>query len=229
MFRALLVKELREIWWLGLLPLGFVLYAVLNQTSHSLWEIIVPRDPDEWDLVPFAETAYQTTGLFQSILQWGCILAAALGLWQTFRESQSRTWHFLLYRPVDRQVILGAKMLSAALIYSIAIVLPVGGLALWVATPGTHASPFHWSLTAPAWYAVAAGPAVYLSALFAGLRQGSIIGPRWWPLIGTATAFGLAAMALPTQFLVAISVALVVWDTLLIAAVRAELKSADFG
>ncbi|MDB5338418.1 MAG: family transporter protein [Planctomycetaceae bacterium] len=223
MLRALCIKELREIWWLGLLPLAFMLYAVSDESSLSPWLLVVSRSLDRWEKIPFGDSLFALAAL-----QWGCLLAAALGLWQSFRESHSRTWHFLLHRPVDRQVILTAKLFSAAVVYLLAIVLPVLGLAVWAAIPGTHASPFDWSLTASAWYAVSVGTAVYLSGMFAGLRRGRMIGTRWWPLVATSIVVGATALSFLAPATVWIWGLLLFWDTLLIAAVRAELNSADF-
>lgn len=223
MFRALVIKELREIWWLGLLPLGFMLYAISGEASQGHWLSLTPQNPEAWQKMPFADSVFA-----RHTVQWGCILAGAMGLWQTFRESQSRTWHFLLHRPVSRPVILNAKILSALLVYSLVIVLPVLSLVVWAATPGTHSSPFHWSVTLPTWYAASAGTALYLAGLFAGLRRGSMLGTRWWPLVGATVVLVLGMWAIPRQFSFLFWGSLLLWDVLMAAAIYAELKSADF-
>lgn len=223
MFRALLIKELREIWWLGIVPLGFMIYAIAQDSSYNFWHSVGPRLLERWERMPFADAT-----LTHSTLQWGCILAAAVGLWQTFRESQSRTWHFLLHRPVDRQVVLRSKVLAAGLIYFLAIVVPILGLTIWAATPGTHASPFHWLLPIPAWYAVTAGTGLYLAAIFAGLRRGHLLGSRWWPLVAASAVFGIVAAYTPRELIAPLWIVLLVWDALLAAAIYTELKATDF-
>lgn len=232
MFRALFVKELRESWWLGLLPLAMMLYYSAVETEFGRVSGIGfgfrhVSHPERYHEMPFG-----TMALARSTLLWGSLLAGGLGLWQTFRESQSRTWHFLFYRPVDRFTILWAKVSAAAVVYTLAILIPVLAVCLWAATPGTHASPFRWLLTYPAWYAVAAGPVFYLAALFAGMRRGHLLGTRWWPLIGVAASFGsMGNEFLPTwrmDLQIAVWAALLVGGALLVAPVRDELQAADF-
>jgi hypothetical protein len=229
MFRTLFIKELREIWWIGLLPLGVMLYAAANEVEIGLigstgrYGFRHFAEPGMAHTIPFASESFSG-----SILLWGCILASGLGVWQTFRESQSRTWHFLLHRPVRRELILVAKLAAAATIYALAIVLPVVAVVWWAATPGTHASPFHWSMTASSWLATATGSALYLSALFAGLRGGRMTGTRWWPLIGAAAIFALAVTSGLKEFYVWVWVLLLLWDIVMAAAVRDELALTDF-
>jgi hypothetical protein len=56
--------------------------------------------------------------------------------------------------------------------------------ALWAATPGTHASPFYWSMTKPAWQVWFALPAVYMAAFVCGVRPARWYGSRLLPLVG---------------------------------------------
>ncbi len=232
MFRALFVKELREIWWLGLVPMAVVVYTAAAEAEFGRVDgfgfgFRHYTNPEAYHTMPFHGPQFSIT-----VLLWGGILAGILGLWQTFRESQSRTWHFVLHRPVDRSLILWSKVAASAVIFALAILLPVIAVCLWAATPGTHASPFRWSLTGPVWFAAATGSAIYLAALFAGLRRGHLIGPRWWPLIGVAAWFGCAGAAFmgpwPTGFFLLMWGSLLVCDTLLASTVRDELRSADF-
>lgn len=229
MFRTLFVKELREIWWLGLLPLGTMVYAAAGEVQFGLirstgsygfrhW-----AEPNSVHPIPFA-----TDNFAQSVLLWGCILATVLGLWQTFRESQSRTWHFLLHRPVSRELILSAKVTSAAVIYSLAVGVPALAVVVWAATPGTHASPFYWSMTASVWLALAIGVALYLAALFAGLRRGRMIGTRWWPLIAAGMFFGFGMGTGLYEFHTVLWGLLLVSTVVMAASVRDELKLTDF-
>ena len=55
--------------------------------------------------------------------------------------------------------------------------------ALWAATPGTHASPFFWWMTKPAWHVWTVLPAIYAGAFLCGVRSA-----RWYawllPLVG---------------------------------------------
>ncbi len=61
------------------------------------------------------------------------------------------------------------------------IVLGVGDYArvlcyaLWASTPGTHASPFFWSMTAGPWQFCTIVPLIYLGAFFSGLRHCELV------------------------------------------------------
>lgn len=228
MFRVLFMKELREIWWFGLLTLLAMLYLVAGEMEFGRlpnWGYGSLRNayPEKFHTVPFV------SGNFAKLtLQWGCILAGVMGLWQTFREIQSRTWHFLLHRPVPRLLVLRAKIAAAASVYAVAILLPVLLVTAWAATPGSHPAPFRWILIAPTYLAVFAALPIYLAALFAGLRRGHILGTRWWPLILAAILFGFGPATLPPVMGVAMWVAIVISSLLFVAVVRDEMKSADF-
>lgn len=229
MFRILLLKELREIWWIGLLVLLAMLYGVALEVDFGSrpggrgYGFLRYTEVNTFHKPPLVDGSFART-----VLLWGIILAAVLGSWQTFRETQSRTWHFLLYRPVDRVLILWAKVLAAALLFGLAICLPAFTVMAWAATPRAHASPFHWLLTAPVWYALAACPVVYFAALFAGLRRSHLAGCRWWPLIGVVIVFCALPLNLPNQFTVWMSGLLVIWTLLMVVQVRDELRAADF-
>lgn len=222
MFRGLVLKELREIWWLGLLPLAVMIHVTFREAGRDLLSGAV-RDLNYWQTMPFADSQ-----VAYSALQCGCLLAAALGLWQTFRESQGHTWHFLLHRPANRQAILGAKLAAAAAVYLLSVVMPPLCLALWAATAGTHPSPFAWSLTDTTWYAAAAGTTLYLAGMFAGLRRGRLYGSRMWPLLGAGVLFGIGSVVIPYSCLTWMWMVLLLWDLLLAFAVRDELLAADF-
>ncbi|MDB5386740.1 MAG: family transporter protein [Planctomycetaceae bacterium] len=229
MFRVLFLKELREIWWIGVPVLLVLLYGVSLEIEFG-----ARPDGEGYGFLRYTELdryhpAPLIGGTFaRLILLWGGMFSGVLGLWQTFRETQSRTWHFLLYRPVNRNVLLWAKVLAASALFAVVVLLPAVGVMLWAATPFAHASPFRWSLTAPVWYALAACPAAYFAALFAGLRRSHLAGTRWWPLLGSVCAFGLLPNMVPNVFAIWVWALLLIWISLLIAAVRDELCAADF-
>lgn len=228
MFRVLFIKELREIWWFGLLVLLAMLYLVAGEVEFGqlrMWGYGFLRVvyPERVHSVPFINGDFAKFTLF-----WSCGLAGVLGLWQTFRETQSRTWHFLLHRPVSRGLILQAKVATAAIVYAIAILLPVLLVTAWAAIPGTHASPFHWTLVAPTFLAAATGIPIYLTALFAGLRRGHLLGSRWWPLVASALWFGFGPINLPAAMTSWMWVSVLLSTLLFTATVRDEMVSADF-
>lgn len=229
MFRALFLKEFREVWWTGPLALLPMLYSVAKEvdfgsrTSGSGYTFLRVTETYVLHTPPLIDG-----GFARSILLCGSLLAGFLGLWQTFRETQSRTWHFLLYRPVQRSHIFRAKAAAAATVFGFAIILPALAVLIWAATPGTHASPFHWTLASPVCYAIAVGPVIYLAALFVGLRRSHLLGSRWWPLIGVVTLFALLPNSLPHHFTLGIWLMLLIASGFLTATIQDELRLTDF-
>jgi hypothetical protein len=109
--------------------------------------------------------------------------ALTLGFWQTLWESGRGTFLFLLHRPVPRSSVFTIKLavgLAATLLVS---GLPILLYALWAAVPGTHASPFYWSMTTWAWLLWFRLPIIYLGAFLSGLREGNWFGSRALPLL----------------------------------------------
>ena len=99
-----------------------------------------------------------------------CILAIVVGLRQTLWESSRGTFHFLLHRPARRDAIFGVKLLVGEAACLAISLLPVACYALWATAPGTHASPFAWSMSGWAWRMSFEMPVVYLGAFLSGLR-----------------------------------------------------------
>ena len=61
--------------------------------------------------------------------------------------------------------------------------VPILVYAWWAATPGTHAGPFEWSMTLPAWQLWLSITAIYLAAFLVGMRPARWIGSRLLPLV----------------------------------------------
>jgi hypothetical protein len=98
---------------------------------------------------------------------------------------------------------------------------------MWAATPGTHASPFEWSMTMPVWGAWFGMLTIYLGAFLSGLRPGAWVGTRLAPL---AAAAGVLAVSTAMWWLsgaLAVSVYIVVLITADIALAVAILETAD--
>ena len=118
--------------------------------------------------------------------------AVALGLWQTMLESSRGTFQVLLHGPVRRGAIFGAKLAVGIAVCLLVTCLPLLFYALWAATPGKHASPFHWSMTSWAWELCLQLPLLYLGAFLSGLRPARLLGSRFFPL--AASLLALLAM-----------------------------------
>ena len=72
-------------------------------------------------------------------------------------------------------------------------------MAVWAATPGTHASPFEWSMTVPIWIGWFAMTILYLGAFHTVVRPGRWYRSRLLPLAASAVAT-FAAVGLATAF-----------------------------
>ena len=178
MFRAMVVKELRETG--AILVLAFVAYVYI--TAPFMGIHYLPWT--EWRNpvgVPFVDTINDPFA--QNFGRVSAILAVALGLWQTLGEAIYGTYPFLLHRPANRRWLLGAKLLVGGGAYLICAALPVLGYALWAATTGTHAGPFQWSMTVDAWQIWARLVLLYLAAFLCGIRPGRWLGTRLLPMV----------------------------------------------
>jgi ABC-type transport system involved in multi-copper enzyme maturation permease subunit len=213
MLTALGWKESRE-----LLPL--VALALAAQT----YLVGAPPDlqyfyTDSEGVIPFVSGSVATL-LFVT----AGLAAFVTGLWQTVWELGRGTFHFLLHRPASRGAIFGAKLLVGTLACLAISALPVLGYALWAAAPGTHASPFDWSMTSWAWALCLKIPLVYFGAFLSGLHGGSWFGSRLFPVAASVLALMFLEVMQPWPLVgIALCLALeacFVWVILRVAATR---------
>ena len=218
MTSALTLKELRETAGISLLGLAAMLVVALTAMSLSpVPGLIQPaRGSGE---IPFLSGAF----VFQFTLAAGG-LAILLGFWQAVGDFTGQAQLFLLHRPISRQAIYAIKLAVGLSIYLMVAGLCVLLYALWAASPGTHASPFAWSMTLSTWTTWLAISAVYLGAFLSGIRPGAWLGTRLAPLAG---ACGLAVLcSLPP---VAVAWPLLIGlDVLLIALILHVARERDF-
>lgn len=120
------------------------------------------------------------------------VCAIAIGLWQTMRESANSTYLFLLHRPIARNSVIATKLTVGTVLFLVVAVTPTLYFAVWAATPGTHASPFEWSMTLWAWEAICCVSLVYFGAFLSGLWPARWFGSRFFPLLA---AIGIAFLA----------------------------------
>ena len=185
MFRAMVVKEWRETR--GIALLGLAAYAYL------LAAILIPQFPFGTShrnviTVPFVRDIFVVWFVIISV-----VMAIALGLRQTLGESIRGTYPFLLHRPASRRWLIGVKLCFGMALYLICGAAPILVYGVWAATPGTHASPFEWSMTATTlafWFSMTL---LYLGAFLSGIRPGRWYGSRLLPLVaaGVAVYFAL--------------------------------------
>ncbi len=189
MLKALAIKELREsaaivavavlamLWLLGSMLHWEYMPVLLNPLPHS---------------VPFVET-----GFVGFLIFIGSALAIGLGLKQTAWENSGDKYYYLLHRPITRQAVFLTKIAIGLAVLLLFTVGPLLIYANWAATPGNHATPFFWGMTANAWRTCWALPSIYLAALLCGLRPARWFGTRLFPLLGTGV---LVVMAIGCWF-----------------------------
>jgi len=119
-------------------------------------------------------------------------LAAGLGIRQAVAESSRGMWQFLLHRPVPRRRIVGGKLLVGTVLYLTVAAVPILIVSLWRSIPGTHPSPFEWSMMSYHWLAWFVLTSLYLGGFLTGLRPGRWVGTRLMPVAGTAIVVGAA-------------------------------------
>jgi hypothetical protein len=183
MLRAMVYKELRETVVIGALAL--VAFALVNYSPVSFFTNYGDRG------IPFVRDSFVSAFVMVAVG-----FAIVLGLRQSFVESMRGTWLFLLHRPLPRWQVIAVKLAVGGALYLVCAAVPILIYAQWAATPGTHASPFEWSMTATTWQFTIAALNVYLAAFLVGIRQGRWFGTRLWPLAAAGLLTALV-MAVP--------------------------------
>lgn len=217
MLKALIAKELRETIGFAVVALLVYAYFVASAMGVDLggWQF------GRGEPIPFVGEDFLFTYLSVAVG-----LALALGARQTLLESIQGTHLFLLHRPARREWLIGSKLLTGLGLYLICSAAPILIYAWWAATPGTHASPFEWSMTFYAWRAYLVISALYLAAFLCGIRPARWYGTRLVPLIGVGfVAFAIAF--LPHWWIWGI-VALGVLNAVLLTAILFVARTRDF-
>jgi hypothetical protein len=181
MFKALVIKELRESAGIIALAVLAMVYALTELTGTQ----VLPWQARGSYGFPFVSDGL---AFFLSMCIGG--MAAALALKQTAWEERQGTFFFLLHRPVSRGRVFASK-----LVVGLGWVAGLSALFLliyawWASRPGHVAAPFEWSMTIPIWRQWVAMPLIYLGAFLSGIRPA-----RWW---GTRLVPLAAAMLLAT-------------------------------
>jgi hypothetical protein len=168
-------REIRGIVFLAVIGFGFAILADVKPGFPNPFRMVGGHGAAD---IPFVDGSS-----CELIVLVAGAMAIALGLRQTLGESARGTYLLLLHRPASRRGVIGMKVfvgLAAYVICGAAAILIFG---LWAATPGTHASPFEWSMTIDAWCALVPPAILYLGAFLSGLRPGRWFGTRLLPLV----------------------------------------------
>jgi len=178
--KALAFKELREIFGITAAALGAYVALVTSLMGGKVFDW-VPGMPSGTHEVPFVGGEFLT---FYAYVSMG--FALALGFRQSAWESAKNTYLFLLHRPISRNAIFLTKLAVGGGVLLLCSSMPIVLYGWWAATPGHHASPFTWSMTASAWQMASAVPVLYLGAFLSGLRPARWFGTRLLPVVATA-------------------------------------------
>jgi len=224
MLKTLALKELRETTGIAALALILLAGCVVDGMGVRL----LPLTATARGRIPFV--ADPLLGLLAAIV---VLLAVALGFRQSVWESTFGTDQFLLHRPVRWEQLIGVKLVVGTCVLVVCSTLPILVYAWWAATPGTHASPFEWSMTEPFWRIPLVTTMVYLAAFLSGIRPARWIGTRLVPL--AAVAFSAAIYGALTPFFMALPCWWIWWalvivglDALLVACVFFVVQTRDF-
>ena len=210
MVLAIVRKELRETRLFAALAVGvYLLYlsTFIGKWSRPitvLFETFLPMYVDAPD-IPFVDDNFLSMFFFT-----GFPLAIALGFRQSAWEPSQGTALYLLHLPVARSTIFLAKLMTGIGLLLACTLLPILLYATWAAFPGTHAGPFEWSMTGPAFHLWLLLPLVYLGAFASGIRPARWFGSRLLPLI-SITVPGIFIYFLMNWWLIGFPLLFWVW------------------
>ena len=229
MTSALTYKELRETLGVALLGLAGMLFVAM---LHIDWSLIYLSQVS-WGLsgqhneIPFVGDSF--------VFQFGLAafaLATALGWRQATADFTGGAQLFLLHRPIGRRRIYATKIVVGLALYLACGLAPIVLYGWWASLPGTHASPFEWSMTSAAWLTWLSMTAIYLGAFLSGIRPAAWLGTRLAPLAAALMpVFMIAAMEAlivsPVAFLIT-PLLLVAVDTALAVSILYVVSHRDF-
>ncbi len=186
MYRALVLKELRELWWMAAIALIVMSGCVLYQMGLGFcitcgglyWKQGADATPPYLHPLPFFNK-----DLMLQVSLVGTALAIPLAALQTWGESLHGTWNFLLHRPVRRNTIIRAKLVAGLALLLGGTGLPLLAYAVWAAMPGKHANPFQWWMTLLMVRVSFAAALVYSAVFLCGIREARWYVSRFWPIL----------------------------------------------
>jgi len=198
MNRTIILKELRDVWWMGLLAAVLIALPVLagmgfefddrtlqiRRTRDSLGGLAVP--------VPFT-----TEDLHKTVCYGAAGLGLLLGLWQTLSESVQGTWQLLLHRPVERRTVILSKLAAGLLVLLVSTGIPLLVYLVWAMMPATHPRPFALWMTQEVFIGWLSGTVFYLAGFLCGIRPARWWGSRLFPLVFVGILALLAWEAIP--------------------------------
>jgi hypothetical protein len=226
MTSALVSKELRETAGIALVGLAALLLLAMMHIGWSPLALLGMNSPWRGGGIPFIGDNFVQQF---ALVAFG--LAAVLGFRQAVVDFSGDAQHFLLHLPVSRQQLYLTKLLVGLLLYLVCGVLPILLYACWAATPGTHPSPFEWSMTSLAWMTWLAITAVYLGAFLAGIRPAAWFGTRLAPLAASVIPLAVIAVlsvTIAASFWPLGLLVVAAFDVLLVVLILFVVQTRDF-
>jgi hypothetical protein len=226
MVMALVSKELRETRAFATVALG--LYLIYLSKLTGIWNAFltsllgwIPGMNVDVPDVPFVQGNFLTMLFFI-----GVALAITLGFRQSAWEPSQGTSLYLLHLPLSRNSIFLTKLFTGIGLLLACMLLPIMIYATWAALPRTHAGPFEWSMTEPAFHVLLSMPLAYLGAFASGIRPARWFGSRLLPLLSVAIP-GIYLNLLPHWWLTAFPLLLLV-AAVLVSDILWVAKARDF-
>jgi hypothetical protein len=177
MYRALLFKELREVWWTGAIAFLVLCCVVWDQVGLDIdvltFRLVLPS---------YVRVPFQSDDMESAVTAVSACLAVVLALWQTLGESVRGTWRYLRHRPIRFSRLLLTKMAAGLGVLLVSTGAPIALYLRWAMSEDLHGSPFDWQMAAPTLSAWLFAPTAYLAAYLVGIRQARWFGSRLWPL-----------------------------------------------
>ena len=190
MWIALARKEIRECLWIAAAALAAYLYLFARQTGWGVLDLVtdllgVVRVSVGVGDVPFVTAPGNSMGFVGQFAVVAALMAIVLGFRQTLGEALHGTYVLLFHLPAPRMRLVYGKLFVGLSAYLICGTVPILLYGVWAATPGTHASPFYWSMTVPAWVAWFSMTPLYSASFLSGLRPARWYGSRLAPLVAS--------------------------------------------
>lgn len=176
MYRALVFKEWRELWWTGAIALLVLGTAVWNEIGPTVDIETLAVTRHDINQIPFRSDDMQV-----AVTGVSFCLAVVLGLGQTLGESVRGTWRYLRQRPILFSRLLLTKLAAGLGLLLVSTGAPFAVYLTWAASEGWHSSPFEWQMAEPTLFGWTGATAVYLAAFLVGIRKARWYGSWLWP------------------------------------------------
>lgn len=217
MLRALIWKEVREIWVIAAVGLAINYWIVVGAMGFQLGFVSNP------DSSPFGSNDSTIT----SVTVLSSLVALILGWWQNYHEEIRETRRFLYHRPLKQMRIIAIKAIVGLSTSLLIAVIPILHYTLWAATPGTHPSPFYWWMTAWFLACIAAIPLLYLGGFLGGLAPNEFFGMRDFAMLAGILSGILVGITIQEGNTAILLIVISVTTLLFVTCIRHVTKTRD--